>query len=278
MFTLRTNRIRAAAKALAILLALAGIISARATDGTTEAGATITNRAEATYSDNSGAIYNIVSETVTVTVLPVATLAVTPDETAATETVGPREQVTRVFRVCNTGNTPHTFSLTRFQLTAPATLVALYFDTDGSGTVTDGDVSIQLNDTNSPQLAPHGCIGVLAVIDTNDVPAQSTLTITLTARSNLDGANGRSEDSGTIINGVGTGARLTDIANVNLPPSKLINGLSEAVVDGAASFGYSINFRNSGDVPARNVVVSDQLPAGIEYVPRSLQLNDQNLP
>ena len=52
------------------------------------------------------------------------------DETASSDTVAPHDQVTRLFRVCNTGNNADTFSISRFDLTAPATLSALYFDND----------------------------------------------------------------------------------------------------------------------------------------------------
>ncbi|MFS8084535.1 MAG: hypothetical protein ACMG6H_02820, partial [Acidobacteriota bacterium] len=166
--------------------------------------------------------------------------------------------------------------MTSLDSTAPATLNALYFDNDGSGTLTDGDEPIRLRDSASPRLSPGGCIGVLAVIDTNDVPTRSTVAITLVARSNsANAASG--QDAGVIINVVGQGARLTDPRDSNLPPSKLINNLSQAVVNNGDQFGYAISFRNSGDTPARNVVVDDQLPQAIEYVPSSLQLNERNL-
>src|SRR5207244_6506901 len=58
-------------------------------------------------------------------------------------------------------------------------------------------------------------------------------------------------------------------------PSKLVNGVSQIVVSTGSQFTYAIAFRNSGDTVARNVVVSDQLPLGIEYVPGSLQVNDR---
>src|SRR5207247_2617396 len=123
-----------------------------------------------------------------------------------------------------------------------------------------------------------GCFGVLAVVDTNDAPAQSLVTINLVARSNaVNTANGRGEDSGTIINALGLGPRLTDPSNTNLPPSKLVNSIRQTVVNTGAPFTYTIIFRNSGDVAARNVVVDDQLLPAIEYVAGSLQLNDRNL-
>jgi uncharacterized repeat protein (TIGR01451 family) len=264
MVTSRAQKISALAKLLAVLLTFATILSARSGDGGTDAGSVITNRAEASYSDETGANYTTVSPTVTVTVLAVATLVVTPDETASSEVVAPHDHITRLFRVCNTGNTVDTITLTRFNLTAPATLTALYFDNDGSGTLTNGDAQISLNETASPQLSPRGCIGVLAIIDTNDIPSQSTLTITTTARSNATNAvNGRGEDEGTIINSVGLGARLTDPNDASLAPSKLINGVAQTVVNQAGEFTYTIAFKNSGDTSARNVLIQDPLPNAI---------------
>lgn len=263
---------------MAVLLGASVELWARGLEGSTDAGTVISNRAEATYQDQTGERFTTVSPTVTVTILAVASIIVTPDQTVPSDTVAPHERVTRLFRVCNAGNTTDTFSLTSFDLTAPATLNAVHFDSDGSGTLSDGDAPIRLNESASPQLAPGGCIGVLAVIDTNDVPAQSTITITLVARSNsANSVNGRGQDAGVIINAVGQGARLTHPSDSNLPPSKLINNSSQAVVNNSSQFSYAISFRNSGDTTARNVVMDDQLPPAIEYVPGSLQMNDRNL-
>src|SRR2546430_6560862 len=271
-------KIRGGAKLLALLLVMATMLNARALDGSTEAGLQISNRAEATYVDVTGATYATVSPTVVVTVLAVATVVVTPDETASSDTVAPHDQVTRLFRVCNAGNNTDTITPSKFDLTAPASLVALYFDNDGSGTLSDGDVPITLNQTASPTLAQRGCIGVLAVINTNDIATQSTLTMTLTAHSNATNAvNGHAEDTGTIINVVGLGARLTDPADTNLAPSKTINGVTQTVVETGGAFVYVVSFRNSGDTPARNVLMEDKLASALEYVPASLQLNDQSI-
>jgi uncharacterized repeat protein (TIGR01451 family) len=242
------------------------------------AGIIISNRAEASYKDETGEIFNTVSPTVTITVLVVATIAVTPDETAPSDKVVPHDHVTRLFRVCNTGNNADTFTLTRAEVTAPATLSSLYFDSDGSGTLTDRDVVARVNESISPQLSPGGCQGVLAQIDTNDAPAQSTITINLVARSNaVDAANGRGQDSGTIINAVGVGPRFTDPDNPNLPPVSLINGKNQAVFAAGSTFTSSIAFKNNGDVAARDVVIRQDLSVGIEYLPDSLQLSDGKL-
>jgi uncharacterized repeat protein (TIGR01451 family) len=278
MFTARSNRITVVAALLVVLLGAAANLWARAFEDPTGAGVIISNRAEASYQDDTGESFTTVSPTVTVTVQAVAALLVTPDETVPSDTVAPREQVTRLFRVCNSGNNADTFTLTRAAVTAPATLTALYFDNDGSGTLNAGDAQITLNETSSPSLAPAGCIGVLAVIDTNDVAAQSTVTINITARSNaVNAANGRGEDTGTIINVVGQGPRFTDPGNPNLPPSKLVNGLSQLVTSPGSQFTYTISFRNSGDAAARNALVRDEFPAGIECVAGSLQLDGRSL-
>lgn len=263
---------------MALLLGASVDLWARSLEGSADAGTVISNRAEATYQDATGQTFNAVSPTVTLTILAVATLVVTPDETIASQTVAPHERVTRLFRVCNTGNTIDTFSVINTDLTAPATFNSLYFDNDASGTLNDGDELIRLNDSASPRLPPGSCIGVLAVIDTNDVPAQSTIKITLVARSNSpNSVNGRGQDTGMIINAVGQGARLTNPNDANLLPTKLINNAKQAVVTSGSPFSYAISFRNSGDIGARNVVMDDQLPPGIEYLPGSLQLNDRNL-
>src|SRR5216684_1714579 len=162
MLSARSNRITAVAALLVVWLGTSANSWARAFEGPTGGGTIISNRAEASYQDDTGESFTSVSPTVTVTVLAVAAIVVTPDETVPSDTVAPREQVTRLFRVCNTGNNADTFTLTRAAVTAPATLNALYLDNDGSGTLTNGDVPVTINQTVSPQLPPGGCIGVLA--------------------------------------------------------------------------------------------------------------------
>ncbi|HMF57855.1 MAG TPA: isopeptide-forming domain-containing fimbrial protein, partial [Pyrinomonadaceae bacterium] len=251
---------------------------ARPDEPATEAGTVISNRAEATYVDDDGQTFSTVSPTITLTILAVSTLKTTPDETSPSATVGPNEQVTRLFHVCNTGNTPDLYTITRAEVSDPAALVRLYFDVDASGTVTNADQPVNVGVSLSPRVAPGACIGVLAEVDTKDYPANSNLTIRLTARSNVvNSATGQAEDDGTIINAVGAGAKLTDPGNTSLPPVKLVNGNAQAVVSPGAPFTYSIAFRNSGDAPARGVVISDDLPAQLNYVGGTLHLDDRTL-
>src|ERR1041385_6530875 len=132
------------------LIAMLSSAAARIADGGSSAGAVISNRAEATYEDGSGVSYNTVSETITVTIAVVAGVVVTPDETAPSNTIAPHDQVTRLFRVCNTGNNPDTFTMTALEATAPVTLAGLYFDSDNNGDLSNGDAPIHLNETAHP--------------------------------------------------------------------------------------------------------------------------------
>jgi uncharacterized repeat protein (TIGR01451 family) len=262
---------------LALICAATAGTLARPFDGT-PAATVISNHAEATYEDGTGASFSTVSPTVTVTVLAISTLTVTPDETQPSATVGPNETITRLFRVCNAGNTPDLYTITRAEVNAPAHITNLYFDTDASGTVTSADTLVNLNSSLSPRVQASACINVLAVLETNDVAPHSNITINLAARSNVvDAVNGRGTDEGTIINDVGTGPRLTGPDNASLPPSKLVNGNAQATVSPGNPFTYTIAFRNSGDVIARGVLISDDLPAGVEYVASSLRLEERDL-
>ncbi|MDQ6651480.1 MAG: hypothetical protein M3Y84_01920, partial [Acidobacteriota bacterium] len=263
---------------LCVILAahMAGLVAFAAESGS--AGTVISNRAEATYRNDEGTNYTAVSETVTVTIRSVSLLVVTPDETESSASVGPQEQITRLFRVCNTGNTTDQYTITRAEVNSPAALVNLYFDNDASGTLTNADTLVSVNGSPSPDVLPGGCIGVLAIVDTNDSPANSNLIIRLTARSNLLGsANERAQDEGTIVNAVGSAARLASPTDSNLPPLKTVNGSSQAVVSAGIPFTYTIAFRNYGDTAARGVVCNDDLPTELEYVASSLSLDNRNI-
>src|SRR5438477_3596077 len=122
--------------ALALLAAITASGRGAVADGSAEAGVTISNRAEAFYKDSDGAGYTTVSPTVSVIVLTVAAVTVTPDETDPSATVASGERVVRPFRVCNTGNTPDFYTIASAEVSAPASLVSLHFDADASGTVT----------------------------------------------------------------------------------------------------------------------------------------------
>lgn len=232
----------------------------------------ITNYAEATYSDENGARLATVSPVVTVTVRPVAALTVTPDEDAPSASIVARETATRRFSICNTGNTADLYTLTDFKVSSPASLVGLYFDVDDSHTLTDADAPAQLNSSISPRVKPASCIDVFALINTNDVIEGATLQLELTARSNVEAIKVRGEDTGRIINIAGRAAAITAPTDARLQPVKLVENEARIIAAQNQVVTYAILFRNSGDAPARNVSVKDNLPATLDYVAGSLTL------
>jgi uncharacterized repeat protein (TIGR01451 family) len=269
-------------RASALLLALAALAAggrvAAARDGGVGAGVVISNRAEATYADETGQEFLTVSPTVSVTVSTVAAVTVTPDETEPSASVGPNERVTRLFRVCNTGNTPDFYTITSAEVSAPAALVSLHFDLDGSGTLDASDRPVALDSTMSPRLARGQCAGVLAVVDANAGRLGEQFTIRIVARSSVaDALNAGAQDAGTIVNAYGTGARLTAPSDPSLPPVKLVEGKESVTTSPGQGLGYTITFRNSGDTLARNVVLRDDLPEGLEYVAGTLRLGGRTL-
>ena len=267
------------ALALTLLAALlAGERGAAARDGVVGAGVAISNRAEATYMDAEGQSFSTVSPTVSVTVSTVAAVTVTPDETEASASVSPGERVTRLFRVCNTGNTPDFYTIAAAETTAPAALVSLHFDADGGGTLDANDRPVTLGSTMSPRLARGQCVGVLAVVDSNTGRAGEQFTVRLVARSSVaDALNAGAQDAGTIVNAYGNGARLSSPADPGLPPVKLVEGHESVTTSRGQSLSYTVSFRNSGDVPARNVRLQDDLPEGLDYVANTLRLGGRAL-
>jgi uncharacterized repeat protein (TIGR01451 family) len=251
---------------------------ALALDGSAGAGSTISNRAEATYTDPEGTGYATVSTTVTLTVLTVAAVTVTPDETEPSANVSPNERVTRLFRVCNTGNTPDFYTITSAAASTPATLFSLHYDTDATGTLTASDREIAVGTTMSPRVNVGQCIGVLAEVDTNGGRAGDRFDVRINARSSVtDAVNAGVEDAGTIINVYGNGARISSPADPALPPLKLVDGHDRVTTAPGQPLDYTISFRNSGDIPARGVVLRDDMPDGLEYVAGTLRLGGRLL-
>ncbi|MEZ5427065.1 MAG: isopeptide-forming domain-containing fimbrial protein [Pyrinomonadaceae bacterium] len=278
----RTRRNRPAVFRLFVLLMLVSVFSGNifGRDGEgTPADTVIVNRASASYEDSEGNSYQTVSETVRVTVLAVPAVTVTPDETSPSEIIAPNERITRLFRICNTGNAADSFAPTDARISAPATIEQIFFDADNSGTISSGDTPVVIGQTVSPQLAPGACIGVLYDIQTGSLTPQTEVVIGLTARTSrvLPGTDTRPQDDGTIINTAGTGVILTSPTDANLPPVKLVEDQARYVAVPGQTLNYKIIFRNRGSVAARQVRVVDELPEELEYVRQTLRLNNRSL-
>ena len=260
---------------LAFLATSAYTQNATPVSGNVTAGVTITNQAHASYSDPGGNNYETSSPPVSIKVIAVGGVIVTPDDTVSTGVIIPNEQTTRVFKVCNSGNAIDTFILTRTDITLPSTIEALYWDVDNSGTKTAADTPITLNTTASPELPPGQCINVIAVVQTGAVTKDSIVTIGITAKSNLPGS--ASKDDGTIITKVGDPAKVTDPVNPSLPPTKLVENKAEFVSTLGSVLNYTISFRNSSAITAINVLLSDDLPIELDYLPGTMKLGSAAL-
>jgi hypothetical protein len=219
---------------LSIVLLAAGTL-AQTSDNPSEAGTAVTNRANGGYEGEDGKVSGT-SVTTTATVKAVSAVKVTPDETGPSTNTAPNERVTKLFRICNIGNGPDSFAIPRFDISAPATLISLHFDIDGSGTLTDGDTPITIGSTATPTLTRGECLGVIAVVDTGASTPETNLTINLTARSQLDNsASGTAQDDGTIIIAVGNRPRFTSPDNPALQPRKMVDGQQSKVTGSGQS-------------------------------------------
>lgn len=244
----------------------------------TSAGTTISNYAEASYRNPSGESFSTVSPTIKFNIRAVSALIVTPDESESSEVVTANQIITRKFKVCNTSNIIDNYTITQANITSPSEIVSLYYDLDNNGEISNTDLLISLNNTQSPNLAPAECISILAQINTNNVSINQRLNISITVRSNNpDTTNGLVEDSGTIINSVGKPAIFTNPDDPTLIPLKLVENQASYIANKNQPLNYLISFRNNGDVAATNVVIVDNLPEQLNYIANSLRLDGRNL-
>src|SRR5258708_22935451 len=84
----------------------------------TQAGTVVDNQAQAIYTDALGRSYSARSMVVSVTVLPVRAHMFAPDDTESSGSAPQHEQITRLFTLTNSGNTPHSYRINEASATA----------------------------------------------------------------------------------------------------------------------------------------------------------------
>lgn len=240
----------------------------------TAAGTEIFNQARADYQDAAGNRFSALSTRVNFIVRAVPRVTVAPDETEPSAVVAPNDQISRVFRVCNTGNVADSYVVSNSSASSPATITAIYFDADDSGTQSQGDIPMTPGQTQTPQIPIRECFNIVKILATNAIGVGERLTIDLSMRSTSDPSI---SDAGRIINIAGNGPILTSPDDPNAPPRKLVNNVRQYVATPGERLTYTIAFRNRGDVAARNVVVTDELARELEYVPNSLRIDNRAL-
>jgi len=255
-----------------IVLALAcAALATHAGETASPAGTIVTNTATAQYAAGpSGTTYSVQSNTVQVAIAAVSAIVVGPKEKAVNPTADGYSvgaPITRTFTITNAGNAPDAYTLTAL--------------TSGGGAISsiafvgsNGNVPATLNATISPTLQPGQSIAVLVGLTTTGVAIGTSFPIALTARStNTSAANGLISDSGQVWALAQAAASLGGVGGPNTLVTKLVNSLRSTTATAGSTVTYSITFKNYGGSPASNVVLTDDVPAGITAVPATTTLN-----
>jgi trimeric autotransporter adhesin len=211
------------------------------------AGTQIGNQASATYTDTSNVQRSVTSNVVTAVVQQVAALTLA-QPLAKTAPVG--GQVVYPLTLTNTGNGSDSFALAAAQSGAFAfTSMTLYADANGDG-IADNTTPI----TASPTLASGEVFRFVAVAN---VPAtagagqSNTLTVTATSAFNASVLATVSETT-------------TVSSNAVLNVSKTMSAVGGNA--GSGPYTVTLTYTNSGNNAAGNVVLTDLLPSGLNYV------------
>jgi len=234
------------------------------------AGTVISNTVTAQYADPQGITYGAQSNTIMVSIAAVSAIVVSPKEPAVdpnAESFPVGTPVTRTFTIANSGNVADAYTIA--SLTASAgTVTSIAFIT------ASGAIPATIGSTVSPTLQPGEIIKVQVVIATAGVPVAAPFSIALVARStNATSANGVVTDNGREWAVAQPGASIAGPNGPNTIVAKLVNHVRSHAARPGETVTYSIAFRNYGGSPATNVVVVDDVPAGVHALLQTVALN-----
>lgn len=256
----------------------------------TAAGTAIQNSAQLSY-EVGGSTLTGNSNAVTLTVAEIINVDVTALSSSVSVSAGAANQVLPM-RVTNTGNGPEQFqlvlnnALTGDDFDPVAASPSIYFDTDGSNSLTSADTAYAPGG-NDPTLAADASLVVLVV---NNIPTGLA-----------DGTDGNSQlvanaftgtgAAGTVFAGQGvggadavlgtTGGTSSATAAYVVGAIQLNSVKSQSVLDPFggtqpvpnATLTYQIVITPSGTGTAGNVLFRDDIPVNTTYVANSLRLN-----
>ncbi|WP_334119566.1 beta strand repeat-containing protein [Limnobacter sp.] len=214
------------------------------------AGTSIGNQASATYTDGSQTTRTVTSNTVVTIVQHVASLTLTAD---GNKNVTAGGQVSFPHTLTNTGNGVDQFSLATVNSGAfTFDQVKIYADLDGDG-VPDNSSEI----SNTGDLAPGQAYNFVIV---GQVPTTassgSANDITVTATSGFDSTKTASNTDTTTVS-----------SNAVVNVTKSIDVASGSA--GSGPYTYTLTYNNTGNSAASNLVITDDIPDGMTYVPGS---------
>src|SRR5579862_4313264 len=257
---------RAFSAALVALGLLAGTGAAKAE---TPAGTIISNTASASY-QLDGLTYQTLSNTVQATVEAVGALVVTPKENGCnpqTDTFSVGAPLVRTFSIANVSNITDAYTIQAATASA-GTITSIAFMGP------NGPIPVVVGSTVSPSIAPGGTIDVQVTVATKGIPVGTDVTVAITAQTTVKGTvDGLQEDSGNACGIAISGAAFGGPQGPAAPIQKLVDGLRAEQSQSGATVHYSIAFKNYGQAPAQNAVLTDPVPAGITADPATVQLN-----
>ncbi len=272
---------------------LGGLIaSAPAQAGGVTAGTLIENTANASF-DEAGGPRNITSNTVTVRVDELL------DVTLASLNTGPVTArpgtAVLTFEITNQGNGPEAFRLLANPAVAgndfDTTVQSVAIDSNGNGTYDEGVDAILAQPQTTPVLAPDARLTLFVLVTVpQNVADGKTSNVALSAEAvtgsgtagtvfddaGVDGGDAIVGMTGALANARGT--LLSAVASVQLVKSVVLRdpfGGTGAVPGSVATF--TIEARVSGTGNAKNLNVTDVIPAGTTYAPGTLKLDGSPL-
>lgn len=260
----------------------------------TPAGTVIENTASVSF-ELGGNPATLDSNTTTITVVERIDVAVTLQ---SPQTLVTADDVDRplLFTVVNTGNGTETFQLAINSVISgddfdpvPSTN-PIYFDTDGSGDFTIGDVLYERG-VNDPVLAADESVAILILNDIPDTVVNgqigfSELLVTSATGTGAAGQNFAGQGDGGVDAVLGssagddaaTGEYLVSDVQISVVKSQSVSdpfGGSEPIP--GATITYTIEVSVAGSGTAVSSVVNDAIPTFTTFVPGSLQLDSSGL-
>jgi uncharacterized repeat protein (TIGR01451 family) len=275
------------------LLALWGVANPAAAIGVV-AGTEIQNTAQVSYTVGTTPV-TTASNTVAVTVAEVLDVVVTLQSATTTVSPGATNQVL-VYRLTNTGNSSEGFRLTLTSVLGgdefdpvPAT-PPMYFDTDGSGTLTPADTPYTPG-ANDPVLLQDTFVTVLVV---NNIPTGLANGARGLSQLEADALTGTGAP-GTVFAGQGpsgtdavvgtTGADgdatgqyvVADITLTAVKTSTVTDPFGGTRPIPGARIRYQVVVTATGTGTATGANFRDPIPANTTFVPGSIRLNGNAL-
>lgn len=212
------------------------------------AGINISNIASATYNDAAGKPQSVNSNEVKTTVLQVASFTLVADRNT---TSNPNGQVSLSHTLTNTGNGTDSFTIAvanaagdDFDFAAPK----VYLDANNDGVP---DNTTDLNGT-SITLAAGASTSLIVVATTPNNAANNQLgQLTVSATSTLDATSLSNTDTVTV-----TGDAVVQVKKM----------ASVSSVAAGGDIEYVLEYKNIGNTIAKDVTITDALPANVDYV------------